>query len=414
MNEQEQNKMNFIVDEEIGLTEENDILETKRYAESLKDTILNAPTPFNIGLYGEWGSGKSSIIKTAQTQLEANKDQKVKFVIYDAWKYANDSFRRMFLKTLHEQLKFDGTNFFDSFYQNTTQDKTIEQKFNWKYLVLILVFGLLLVGLSYPFFDNDTKSTTITIQAIFTIVVALVAFFKNAFTDYKITLSKPAMFAPEQFEEAFGRPFYIDNDANVAALGERWKGAGDNAPDVIFVTLGTGVGGGIIAQGQLLHGVNGSAGEIGHMVVDEDGFSCTCGNIGCLETVASATGIVNIAKSFASQFDETSELRRLILEHQVTAKDVFDYAKKNDSLGQKIVWQFANYLGKSLSQLANALNSNYIVIGGGVSDAGEFLLDKVKEEFDKFAFPTVRNSTKLALATLGNDAGVIGAASLVL
>ena len=203
MNEQEQNKMNFIVDEEIGLTEENDILETKRYAESLKDTILNAPTPFNIGLYGEWGSGKSSIIKTAQTQLEANKDQKVKFVIYDAWKYANDSFRRMFLKTLHEQLKFDGTNFFDSFYQNTTQDKTIEQKFNWKYLVLILVFGLLLVGLSYAFFDNDTKSTTITIQAIFTIVVALVAFFKNAFTDYKITLSKPAMFAPEQFEEAF-------------------------------------------------------------------------------------------------------------------------------------------------------------------------------------------------------------------
>ena len=218
----------------------------------------------------------------------------------------------------------------------------------------------------------------------------------------------------EQFEEAFGRPFYIDNDANVAALGEPWKGTGDNAPDVIFVTLGTGVGGGIIAQGQLLHGVNGSAGEIGHMVVDEDGFSCTCGNIGCLETVASATGIVNIAKSFASQFDETSELRRLILEHQVTAKDVFDYAKKNDSLGQKIVWQFANYLGKSLSQLANALNPNYIVIGGGVSAAGEFLLDKVKEEFDKFAFPTVRNSTKLALATLGNDAGVIGAASLVL
>lgn len=218
----------------------------------------------------------------------------------------------------------------------------------------------------------------------------------------------------EQFEEAFGRPFYIDNDANVAALGERWKGAGENAPDVIFVTLGTGVGGGIIAQGQLLHGVNGSAGEIGHMVVDEGGFSCTCGNIGCLETVASATGIVNIAKSFASQFDEPSELRRLILEHQVTAKDVFDYAKKNDSLGQKIVWQFANYLGKSLSQLANALNPNYIVIGGGVSAAGDFLLDKVKEEFDRFAFPTVRNSTKLALATLGNDAGVIGAASLVL
>lgn len=195
--------MNFIVDEEIGLTEENDILETKRYAESLKDTILNAPTPFNIGLYGEWGSGKSSIIKTTQTQLESNKDQKIKFVIYDAWKYANDSFRRMFLKTLQEQLKFVGKDLFDSFYQNTTQDKKIEQKFNWEYLVLILLFGLILVGLSYKFLDNNEKSVTVTIQAILTIIVALIAFFKNAFTDYKITLSKPAMFAPEQFEEAF-------------------------------------------------------------------------------------------------------------------------------------------------------------------------------------------------------------------
>lgn len=218
----------------------------------------------------------------------------------------------------------------------------------------------------------------------------------------------------EQFEEAFGRPFYLDNDANVAALGERWKGAGENAPDVIFVTLGTGVGGGIIAQGQLLHGVNGSAGEIGHMVVDENGFSCTCGNIGCLETVASATGIVNIAKSLASQFHEPSELKTLIFENQATAKDVFDYAKFNDILGKMVVSQFSNYLGKSLSQLANALNPNYIVIGGGVSAAGDFLLDKVQEEFSRFAFPTVRNSTQLALATLGNDAGVIGAASLVL
>ncbi len=149
------------------------------------------------------GKCKSSIIKTAQTQLESNKEQKIKFVIYDAWKYANDSFRRMFLKTLQEQLKFEGTNFFDSFYQNTTQDKSVEQKFNWEYLSLILVFGLILVGLSYKFLDNDDKSVTITIQAIFTIIVALIAFFKNTFTDYKITLSKPAMFAPEQFEEAF-------------------------------------------------------------------------------------------------------------------------------------------------------------------------------------------------------------------
>lgn len=195
--------MNFILDKEIELIEENDILETKKYAESLKDTILNAPTPFNIGLYGEWGSGRSSIIKTAQIQLESNQNQKIKFVMYDAWKYANDSFRRMFLKTLQEQLKFNGTNFFDSFYQNTTQDKIVEQKFNWKYLLLILIFGFLLVVLTYINFDSDKKDLTITLQAIFTIIVALIAFFKNAFTDYKVTLSKPAMFAPEQFEDAF-------------------------------------------------------------------------------------------------------------------------------------------------------------------------------------------------------------------
>lgn len=195
--------MNFIEDKEIGLNEQNDILETKRYADSLKETILNVPTPFNIGLYGEWGSGKSSIIKTAQIQLESNKEQKIKFVIYDAWKYANDSFRRMFLKTLQEQLKFDGTNFFDSFYQNTTQDKKIEQKFNWKYLLLILVFGLFLILFTYSFTDEKNQNFMITTQAILTVVIALIAFFKNAFTDYKITLSKPAMFAPEQFEEAF-------------------------------------------------------------------------------------------------------------------------------------------------------------------------------------------------------------------
>lgn len=135
--------MNFIEDKEIGLNEENDILETKRYSDSLKETILNAPTPFNIGLYGEWGSGKSSIIKTAQTQLESNKEQKIKFVIYDAWKYANDSFRRMFLKTLQEQLKFDGTDLFESFYRNKTQDTEINPKLNYKSLGITIVLLIL-------------------------------------------------------------------------------------------------------------------------------------------------------------------------------------------------------------------------------------------------------------------------------
>lgn len=218
----------------------------------------------------------------------------------------------------------------------------------------------------------------------------------------------------EPFEDAFGLPFYIDNDANVAALGERWQGAGNNAPGVVFVTLGTGVGGGIIAQGQLLHGADGSAGEIGHMVVDDQGFPCTCGNTGCLETVASARGIINLAKSLAPQFQDASDLKAMILEDRVTAKDVFEAAKSKDALGEEIIDQFAGYLGRALSQLANALNPEYIIIGGGVSAAGTFLLTKVQEVFDQHAIPTVRKSTQLVLATLGNDAGVIGAGSLVL
>lgn len=232
--------MNFIEDKEIGLNEENDILETKRYAESLKETILNVPTPFNIGLYGEWGSGKSSIIKTAQTQLEFNPNQKIKFVIYDAWKYANDSFRRMFLKTLQEQLKFVGKDLFDSFYQNTTQDKKIEQKFNWKYLWLILSFGLLAIFLTYFFTDVKNQNFIITIQAILTVVTALIGFFKNAFTDYKITLSKPAMFAPEQFEEAFDEITQWLFDKKQLAHPKKWiseKNIMENTCDKLVIVI---------------------------------------------------------------------------------------------------------------------------------------------------------------------------------
>ncbi|MFW2525013.1 P-loop NTPase fold protein [Aliarcobacter butzleri] len=193
--------MNFILDEEIGLTEENDILETKRYANSLKEIILNAPTPFNIGLYGEWGSGKSSIIKTAQVQLESNKEQKFKFVIYDAWKYANDSFRRMFLKTLQEQLKFDGTELFESFYRNKTQDTKINPKLNYKSLGITIVL-LILTFVMIGSLQLETK-WELTLQSIVAFGSMIIAFYKNIFTDYKVTIQKPIMFAPEQFEDAF-------------------------------------------------------------------------------------------------------------------------------------------------------------------------------------------------------------------
>ncbi|TWE08499.1 glucokinase [Neobacillus bataviensis] len=218
----------------------------------------------------------------------------------------------------------------------------------------------------------------------------------------------------DQIEDGTGIPFVIDNDANVAALGERWKGAGEDGTDVVFVTLGTGVGGGIIADGNLIHGKVGAGGEIGHIIVEPDGYQCTCGNQGCLETVASATGIVRLARDFSERYAGESELKWLIDDGQeVTAKTVFDQVKHGDQLAVIVVNKFYYYLGLACGNIGNILNPETIVIGGGVSAAGDMLLKGVEEYFQKFAFPTVRTSTKLKLAQLGNDAGVIGAASLV-
>ncbi|MDT2827735.1 ROK family glucokinase [Enterococcus viikkiensis] len=208
--------------------------------------------------------------------------------------------------------------------------------------------------------------------------------------------------------------FTIDNDANVAALGERWKGAGDNEPDVIFMTLGTGVGGGIVMNGELLHGVAGCAGEVGHVTVDPNGFECTCGKRGCLETVASATGVVRVARQLAEEYAGDSLLKaRLDNGEDITSKDVFELAEKeNDDLALMVVDKVTFYLGLACGNLGNTLNPSTIVIGGGVSAAGEFLRSRIETYFKEFTFPQVRESTKIKLAELGNEAGVIGAASL--
>ena len=220
----------------------------------------------------------------------------------------------------------------------------------------------------------------------------------------------------EKIEGALAIPFFVDNDANVAALGERWVGAGDNQPDVVFMTLGTGVGGGIVAEGKLLHGIAGAAGELGHITVDFDQpILCTCGKKGCLETVASATGIVNLTRRYADEYAGDATLKQLIDDGQeVTAKTVFDLAKEGDELALIVYRNFSRYLGIACANLGSILNPSTIVIGGGVSAAGEFLLEGVRAVYEENSFPQVRQTTKLALATLGNDAGVIGAASLVL
>lgn len=215
-------------------------------------------------------------------------------------------------------------------------------------------------------------------------------------------------------EAEVGIPVAIDNDANVAALGERWVGAGENNPDVIFMTLGTGVGGGIIADGNLIHGVAGAGGEIGHMIVEtENGFACTCGSHGCLETVASATGVVKVARLLAESYEGDSQIKKAIDNGEaVTSKDIFEAAKNGDTFADSVVEKVSFYLGLASANMSNILNPDSVVIGGGVSAAGEFLRSRIEKYFMTFTFPQVRQSTKIKIAELGNDAGIIGAASL--
>lgn len=210
-------------------------------------------------------------------------------------------------------------------------------------------------------------------------------------------------------------PAAIDNDANCAALGEMWKGAGKGAKDLVCITLGTGVGGGVITGGNIVQGVNGAGGEIGHITsIARGGAQCNCGKTGCLETVASATGIVRLAVEELAKGETDGELRKLLAENgSISAKDVYDCARNGDETALKVVDEVSFHLGLALANIANGLNPAKIVLGGGVSKAGQSLLEPVQKYFNQFAFSAVRESTELSLATLGNDAGVIGAAWLV-
>lgn len=220
----------------------------------------------------------------------------------------------------------------------------------------------------------------------------------------------------KELEKVTGLPAAIDNDANCAALGEMWKGAGAGAKDLVCVTLGTGVGGGVITNGQIVQGISGAAGEIGHITsIPTGGAPCNCGKTGCLETVASATGIVRLAnEKLKKQVHNNSQLESVLQSRgRIEAKDVFDCAREGDPLSVEVVEEVAFHLGLALANLGNTLNPEKIVLGGGVSKAGTILLDKVQANFDKYAFPRVKQSTEISIAILGNDAGVIGAGWLV-
>ena len=199
------------------------------------------------------------------------------------------------------------------------------------------------------------------------------------------------------------------NDANVAALGELWQGGGKGCNNMVMVTLGTGVGGGIIVNGKIIAGTNGAAGEIGHITVCKDEKeACNCGKHGCLEQYTSATGIVRLAVNALKTTDKESGLRKFDV---ITAKDVFDLAKSGDQLALEIVDHFADTLGSALAQISCVVDPEIIVIGGGVSKAGEIITESVKKYYQENAFHASRN-TEFRLALLGNDAGIYGAAKL--
>ncbi|UXR79320.1 MULTISPECIES: ROK family glucokinase [unclassified Staphylococcus] len=214
--------------------------------------------------------------------------------------------------------------------------------------------------------------------------------------------------------DLLGRPVIVDNDANVAALGEMHKGAGQSHSDIAMITLGTGVGGGIVSNGKIVHGHNGSGAEIGHIRVDHDQrFKCNCGKSGCIETVASATGVVNLAHYYHPQLSDQSQLLPLINNKSVSAKDVFDAAKSGDLFSLHIVEKVSQYIAYLASILSVTANPKYIIIGGGMSEAGHILIENIKTAYQQIAFTPAQEGTEILQAQLGNDAGIVGAAGLI-
>ncbi len=211
--------------------------------------------------------------------------------------------------------------------------------------------------------------------------------------------------------ELTGFPVKAGNDANVAALGECWKGSGKGYEDMIMVTLGTGVGGGIILGGNIVCGAGGSAGEIGHMIINrEEKEAHSCGKRGCVEQYCSATGVVWLANRYLSAYDLPSVLR---IYENLTCKDVFDAAAAGDAAAQAILEQFYALLGEFLANICTALDPESVIIGGGVSKAGNVLLEGVRPHFLKHVFHASKG-VQFKLATLGNDAGAYGAFRLAL
>ena len=259
--------------------------------------------------------------------------------------------------------------------------------------------------------EEEIKNRGLSKDAIIGIGVGAPGPVDDSGVIYKaVNLGWGVMNIEEELSKITGLNVKAGNDANVAALGEAWKGGGKGYSDVVVVTLGTGIGGGIIVNGKILTGAKGAGGEIGHIHVDDNEEEiCSCKNKGCLEQYASATGVVRLANRKLALSDKDSVLRK----EPVSSKTVFDAVKAGDELAIEIAEEFGSYLGRGLAAVACVTNPKVFVIGGGVSKAGEILIDYIQKNYIKFVFHASRD-TEFKLAKLGNDAGIIGAAKLVL
>lgn len=226
-----------------------------------------------------------------------------------------------------------------------------------------------------------------------------------------VNLGWDKMNIPQTLGGLLELPVKAGNDANIAAYGELWQGGGKGYRNMVMITLGTGVGGGVIIDGKILVGASGAGGEMGHMIINTaETDVCGCGRKGCLEQYASATGIARLAKRRLSADQKPSLLRG---EEYVSAKKVFDAVKQGDEVAIEIAEEFGMYLGDGLAKTASVVDPEVFVIGGGVSKAGEILFDYIRPAYEKCAFRSYLDA-ELKLAKLGNDAGIYGAAGLFL
>ncbi len=234
---------------------------------------------------------------------------------------------------------------------------------------------------------------------------------ENGFVNQCVNLGWGRFNVQQQLAQLTGLPVKAGNDANVAAMGEYWKGGGEGCRNMVFATLGTGVGGGIVLGGNLLYGAHGAGGEIGHMVLNPlETEPCGCGKKGCVEQYCSASGVVRLAKRFLGSEETDSCLRSM---EDIQCRDVFAAAEAGDGAAREILGQYYDYLGRFLGSLCSAVDPETVVLGGGVSKAGSQLISGLEPFYRRYAFHAVRD-IPIKIAKLGNDAGAYGAFKLVL